>query len=113
MNALWKLLEKVSSFISCIHSFCTFIQFLFPLVLGSAVTPEIAAAWSKVVLYQARAFIEREADIYASVAAEGGWMGFKNFKVDNIKKETEFIISYTFSPIHAEPLPAFKYFFPL
>lgn len=78
-------------------------------MLGSAVTPEIGAAWSKVVLYQARAYIEREADIYTSVASQGGWMGFKNFKVDDIKKETDLVTTYTFSPVDGEPLPAFKY----
>jgi nitric oxide dioxygenase len=77
-------------------------------VLGSAVTPEIGAAWSKVVLYQARGYIEREADIYTSVTSQGGWMGFKNFKIDDIKKETDAITSYTLSPVDETALPAFK-----
>jgi hemoglobin-like flavoprotein len=47
-------------------------------VLGSAVTPEIGAAWSKAVLYIARVFIERELEIYKTgLEAVGGWFGFR------------------------------------
>jgi len=72
-------------------------------VLGEAVTPEVADAWSKVVLYQARAYIEREADIYRKMAEVGGWMGFKNFLVSDIKKETSEITSYTFKSVEKLP----------
>lgn len=74
-------------------------------ILGDVVTPEIAAAWSKVVLYQARAYIEREVDIYRGVVEQGGWIGFKNFVVSEIKNEVSEVTSYTFTPQDNVPLP--------
>jgi nitric oxide dioxygenase len=47
-------------------------------VLGEAVTPEVADAWGKVVLFIARAMIERELEIYAEQQAKNfGWFGWK------------------------------------
>lgn len=47
-------------------------------VLGEAVTPEVEDAWGKVVLYIARAMIERELEIYHEQQAKDfGWFGWK------------------------------------
>eukprot|EP01127_Copromyxa_protea_P008614 TRINITY_DN1980_c0_g1_i1.p1 TRINITY_DN1980_c0_g1~~TRINITY_DN1980_c0_g1_i1.p1 ORF type:complete len:457 (-),score=72.67 TRINITY_DN1980_c0_g1_i1:59-1396(-) len=77
-------------------------------VLGDAVTEEIAAAWGKVVLFIARAFIEREVEIYESaVNKPNGWFGWKEFTVTNKVAETADIVSLTLEPKDGSKLPDF------
>lgn len=55
-------------------------------VLGSAVTPEVGAAWSEAVLFLAKVCIDAEEDLYKKVQQRaGGWRGQKEFKL--VKKE--------------------------
>jgi nitric oxide dioxygenase len=78
-------------------------------VLGEAVTPEVGAAWGKVVLFIARAFIEREIDIYTEkMTTSGGWFGFKEFKVVEKNTENDFISSFVFKPVDEQPLPPYQ-----
>jgi hypothetical protein len=50
-----------------------------------------------------------------SVAKEGGWMGFKQFKISVMKRETSNmdseITTYTLVPVDGQPLPPFRYVF--
>eukprot|EP01126_Amoeba_proteus_P058232 TRINITY_DN7497_c0_g2_i4.p1 TRINITY_DN7497_c0_g2~~TRINITY_DN7497_c0_g2_i4.p1 ORF type:complete len:194 (+),score=31.75 TRINITY_DN7497_c0_g2_i4:82-663(+) len=51
-------------------------------ILGSSLTPESAAAWEKAILSVARAFIEREVEIYETQQKkEDGWFGWKVCKI--------------------------------
>lgn len=57
-------------------------------ILGAAVTAEVAAAWSEVLLYLATALINLEAKVYKDAAARtGGWMGTKPFRVARVVAE--------------------------
>lgn len=75
-------------------------------VLGDAVTAEVADAWGKVVLYIARAFIEREVEIYDHAqSVENGWFGWRDFKCVDKKRETDSIYTFTLSPADGLPVP--------
>jgi nitric oxide dioxygenase len=79
------------------------------IVLGAAVTPEVAAAWSKVVLYIARVFIERECEIYdEKMTTKGGWFGFREFVVAEKKPESDLITSFVLKPTDGGPLPPYR-----
>jgi len=75
-------------------------------ILGDALTPEIATAWGKVVLFIARAFIQRELEIYETeLKKDNGWFGFKEFKVTGKKRCADNIYSYTLTPADGSKLP--------
>merc|ERR1712157_568606 len=58
-------------------------------ILGDAVTPEIAAAWSEAVLFLAKAMIDTEESLYKMAEQRsGGWSGFADFEVSDIKDMT-------------------------
>lgn len=68
-------------------------------VLGSAVTPEIAAAWSEAVLFLAKVFIDKEESLYQMAEKRnGGWSGPMDFVVTEVKKVAEGIKSFSFKP---------------
>jgi len=75
-------------------------------VLGAAVTTEVADAWGKVVLYIARAFIEREVEIYDNALnTENGWFGWKDFVCTEKKRETDAIYTFSLAPADGKALP--------
>jgi len=68
-------------------------------VLGSAVTPEIAAAWSEAVLFLAKACIDKEESLYQMAEKRnGGWSGPIDFVVTEIKEVANGIKSFSFKP---------------
>merc|ERR1719436_618849 len=74
-------------------------------VLGSAVTPEIAAAWSEAVLFLAKACIDTEESLYKMAEGRsGGWSGFETFEVVDIKEVAQDIKSFTFKAPAGSPL---------
>lgn len=68
-------------------------------VLGAAATPEILAAWGEAYWFLADVLIEREEQIYTEAeAADGGWRGWRSFRVAEKTPETETITSFRLSP---------------
>jgi len=66
-------------------------------VLGSAVTPDIGAAWSEAVLFLAKACIDTEESLYKMAEQRsGGWSGFHEFEVSDIKEVATGIKSFSF-----------------
>merc|ERR1719382_1222170 len=66
-------------------------------ILGDAVTPEIAAAWSEAVLFLAKACIDTEESLYKMAEQRsGGWSGLETFEVVEIKELAQDIKSFSF-----------------
>jgi len=77
-------------------------------ILGSAVTPEVAAAWSEAVLFLAKVMIDKEEALYqAYEARSGGWRGMKDFTVAEIKEVATGVKTFTFQPV--EPTDGFEF----
>jgi len=75
-------------------------------VLGAAVTTEVADAWGKVVLYIARAFIQRETEIYEEkLNKDNGWFGWKKFVVTDKRRDTDTIYTYVLTPADGSKIP--------
>ena len=75
-------------------------------VLGSAVTPEVGAAWSEVLMHLAGALIQMESGIYdAAEQRAGGWRGRKSFVVTRIVQEAEGFHSLYFTTADGSPNP--------
>jgi len=68
-------------------------------VLGTVVTPDIAAAWSEAVLFLAKAFIDTEESLYKMAEQRsGGWSGLIEFEVSKIVEVADGIKSISFKP---------------
>ena len=68
-------------------------------VLGEAATPEILEAWGEAYWFLADLLIAREAIIYSRLAAAaGGWNGWRDFRVESTKQESEVIRSFVLVP---------------
>jgi hemoglobin-like flavoprotein len=76
-------------------------------VLGDAVTPELAEAWTAAYWQLAEIFIRREDAIYK---ASGGWTTWKDFRIAKKIKESDEITSFHLVPVDAsmKPLPVYK-----
>lgn len=65
-------------------------------VLGP-LTPEICAAWSESVLFLAKACIDTEESLYKMAEGRnGGWSGFHDFIISDIKEVAKGIKSFSF-----------------
>eukprot|EP00930_Biecheleria_cincta_P075215 TRINITY_DN62387_c0_g1_i1.p1 TRINITY_DN62387_c0_g1~~TRINITY_DN62387_c0_g1_i1.p1 ORF type:complete len:421 (+),score=76.53 TRINITY_DN62387_c0_g1_i1:79-1341(+) len=74
-------------------------------VLGSAVTPEIAAAYSEGVLFLAKVCIDKEESLYQMAEKrKGGWSGFVDMQVSEIKDVAADIKSFSFKPLPGSEL---------
>jgi nitric oxide dioxygenase len=68
-------------------------------VLGAAVTPEIAGAWSQAVLDLAKVCITTEEQLYEKYEARrGGWRGEREFRLVDKKKMAAETYSFKFVP---------------
>eukprot|EP00742_Colponemidia_sp_Colp-10_P009057 GILJ01009848.1.p1 GENE.GILJ01009848.1~~GILJ01009848.1.p1 ORF type:complete len:408 (+),score=56.13 GILJ01009848.1:80-1303(+) len=75
-------------------------------VLGDAVTPEIADAWTRAYGTLAGIFIRREEQIYAAQkAVQGGWNLGRKFRVDKRVEENAHICSFYMKPEDGGALP--------
>lgn len=78
-------------------------------VLGSAVTPAVANAWSEAYDFLAWVLIERERDIREEKArAPGGWEGYREFVVDKKVTEGTDIDSFVLKPKDGKPLLSYE-----
>lgn len=74
-------------------------------VLGEAVTPEIATAWSAVYEELANLLIELEDQRYREFASRpGGWRGTRTFRVAAIRQESKVIRSFVLEPVDGGPV---------
>ncbi|WP_308720310.1 NO-inducible flavohemoprotein [Komagataeibacter xylinus] len=74
-------------------------------VLGDAATPEILEAWGKAYWFLADILIGREKQIYAAhTAAPGGWVGWRPFRVQARKAESESVTSFELVPEDGAPV---------
>ncbi|SPJ32393.1 NO-inducible flavohemoprotein [Kushneria phyllosphaerae] len=78
-------------------------------VLGDAVTPEVANAWSGLYWEFADRLIAAEEDTYQALEeAPGGWRGERDFYLADRVAESEEIISFYFKPLDEHPVRAFQ-----
>lgn len=69
-------------------------------LLGDAFTPDIEEAWGAAYQQLADIFIKVEGDLYqANAAKEGGWEGFRKFRVAKKHPESELVTSFTLEPV--------------
>jgi len=78
-------------------------------VLGDAVTPDVAGAWSDVLMLLAGDLIGREQKLYDEAASKiGGWYGIKDFIVTNVEQECPEVKSLYLKPADGSALPEFE-----
>lgn len=78
-------------------------------VLGDAATDEVLAAWGEAYWFLADILINREAQIYQEVAsAEGGWTGWRDFTVEEVRPESAIIKSFVLRPVDGKPVVRHK-----
>lgn len=78
-------------------------------VLGSAATDDILQAWAEAYGVIADAFISVEAEMYAQAEQqEGGWAGFRAFRVERKEKESDRITSFYLVPEDGKELARFE-----
>jgi len=78
-------------------------------VLGDAATPELIDAWTAAYMQLADVLIGAEKAIYAKNAvAEGGWTGWRFFKVAEKSKQTDNVTSFKLVPVDNGKMPEVK-----
>ncbi|MGE4322733.1 MAG: NO-inducible flavohemoprotein [Sphingobium sp.] len=78
-------------------------------VLGDAATPEVLAAWGEAYWFLANILIAREDRIYGEQkATDGGWNGWRDFRVDQVVEESSVIRSFVLRPADGGPVMAHK-----
>lgn len=78
-------------------------------VLGEAATPELIDAWAAAYGQLADILIGEEAKRYSEAAnCEGGWSGWRAFRIAQKKQETEDVASFTLVPIDGGALADVK-----
>ncbi len=69
-------------------------------VLGDAATDEVLAAWGEAYWFLANILIAREDRIYTEQKdAVGGWNGWRDFRVEDVVRESSVIKSFVLRPV--------------
>ncbi|MGE4430441.1 MAG: NO-inducible flavohemoprotein [Sphingobium sp.] len=69
-------------------------------VLGDAATEEILAAWGEAYWFLANILIARETRVYGEQKeAAGGWNGWRDFRVEEVIRESSVISSFILRPV--------------
>lgn len=69
-------------------------------ILGDAATDEILAAWGEAYWFLANILIAREGRIYTDQKeTTGGWNGWRDFRVDEVIRESSVINSFILRPV--------------
>lgn len=77
-------------------------------VLGDAATDEIIQAWAEAYGVIAQVFIDIESQMYEqSEQQEGGWAGFRAFRIARKVKESDVITSFYLVPEDGQPIATF------
>ncbi|MDT7527765.1 NO-inducible flavohemoprotein [Sphingopyxis sp. SE2] len=72
-------------------------------VLGDAATEEILEAWGEAYWFLANILIAREQRVYEELSeAEGGWNGWRDFRVEEVVPESSVISSFILRPCDGE-----------
>lgn len=78
-------------------------------VLGDAATPELIDAWTAAYMQLADVLIGAEKAIYdKNAVAEGGWTGWRFFKVAEKSKQTDNVTSFKLVPVDNGKMPEVK-----
>jgi len=78
-------------------------------VLGDAATPELLAAWGDAFWFLADILKAREVVIRNEIEkSEGGWEGWRRFRVEKKVRESEVITSFVLRPVDGEPVIAHR-----
>jgi len=78
-------------------------------VLGQAATDEVIAAWTEAYEFLAQILMRREQELYDQAAeAPGGWLGWREFVVQQVVPESEVIKSFYLRPRDGGPIMAFQ-----
>lgn len=78
-------------------------------VLGDAATPELIDAWTAAYMQLADVLIGAEKAIYdKNAVAEGGWTGWRFFKVTEKSKQTDNVTSFKLVPVDNGKMPEVK-----
>ena len=78
-------------------------------VLGDAATPELIDAWTAAYMQLADVLIGAEKAIYdKNAVAEGGWTGWRFFKVAEKCKQTDNVTSFKLVPVDNGKMPEVK-----
>lgn len=78
-------------------------------VLGEAATPELIDAWTAAYMQLADVLIGAEKAIYdKNAVAEGGWTGWRFFKVAEKSKQTDNVTSFKLVPVDSGKMPEVK-----
>lgn len=78
-------------------------------VLGDAATPELIDAWTAAYMQLADVLIGAEKAIYdKNAVAEGGWTGWRFFKVAEKSKQTDNVTSFKLVPVDNGKMPEIK-----
>ncbi len=78
-------------------------------VLGDAATPELIDAWTAAYMQLADVLIGAEKAIYdKNAVAEGGWTGWRFFKVVEKSKQTDNVTSFKLVPVDNGKMPEVK-----
>ena len=74
-------------------------------VLGDAATEDILAAWGEAYWFLANILIARERRIYTEQKdMSGGWNGWREFRIDDVVRESSVINSFLLRPVDGEPV---------
>lgn len=77
-------------------------------VLGDGATDDVINAWAEAYGFLTDILVGRETQLYSdSATKDGGWEGFRKFKVDRKDKESSNIASFYLKPEEGGPLPEF------
>ena len=69
-------------------------------VLGEAATDDILAAWGEAYWFLADILIAREERVYGEqLGAPGGWNGWREFRIEQIVRESSVISSFILRPV--------------
>jgi nitric oxide dioxygenase len=78
-------------------------------VLGDVATEEILAAWGEAYWFLANILIAREQLVYTEQKdAAGGWNGWRDFRVEDVLRESSVINSYILRPVDGGPVMQHK-----
>ncbi len=78
-------------------------------VLGDAATDEILAAWGEAYWFLADILIAREQRVYGEQrAADGGWNGWRDFRIEQVVRESSVINSFVLWPVDGQAVMAHK-----
>ncbi len=78
-------------------------------VLGDAASEDVLEAWGEAYWFLADILIAREDRIYSNQAeAEGGWNGWRDFRVKEVNEESSVIRSFILRPVDGGPVMRHK-----